>query len=192
MKSAGTRPHSRRYLRQLVRLVGALCLAVGTSAVRGEPTEADVKAAFAFNFLRFVEWPQAALAGPPAPLVVGVSGAPEIRERLEILAEGELVRGHPVEVRAVRPGESPAGLHVLYLGVAAGAPGLPAASRAKGLLTVSDAPGFAREGGIIGLVVVNQRVRFEINRGAARRASLQLSAQLLSLATVVAEPAPQP
>lgn len=61
----------------------------------------------------------------------------------------------------------------------------------KGRVTVSDAPGFARQGGIIGLVMVDRRVRLEINRGA-RHPRPQRSARLPKPAPVVAEPAPQP
>ena len=56
------------------------------------------------------------------------------------------------------------------------------------MLTVSDVPGFSRNGGIIGLVLVDRRVRFEINLAHARQVGLTLRASLLDLATVVLPP----
>ncbi len=53
------------------------------------------------------------------------------------------------------------------------------------VLTVSDLPGFAQQGGVIGLVRQSGRLRFEVNRGVAQSAGLRLSADLLSLAMTV-------
>ena len=54
-----------------------------------------------------------------------------------------------------------------------------------GVLTVGEAPGFLRAGGIIGFVVENRRVRFDVNQGAAARARLRISSKLLSVARSV-------
>lgn len=175
---------------RVLRACATVWMIAGWVAALAEPTETDVKAAFAFNFLRYTDWPRTALDGAEAPLVIGVSGAPEILERLAALAEGQRIGEHRVVVRSVRADDPPAGLHALYLGGAD--PSIPSALRGRAVLTVSDSPDFIRRGGMIGLLVVDRRVRFEINRGAVRRARLQLSAQLLSLATVVAEPEAQP
>lgn len=154
------------------------------------PTEADVKAAFAFNFMRFTTWPETAFDDPAAPLVVGVMAAPDILARLTVLAQGQTIRGRAVQVRPVPAHDPPTGLHMLYLGAAGQAAALAPGLRGRPVLTVSDRPDFIRQGGMIGLVPVERRVRFEINLGAARQAGLKLSARLLNLATVVAEPAP--
>jgi len=53
------------------------------------------------------------------------------------------------------------------------------------ILSVSDIADFTRAGGMIDLVEVEQRIRFNINLSAARRARLRLSSQLLKLATIV-------
>ena len=53
------------------------------------------------------------------------------------------------------------------------------------VLTVSDMEGFAQQGGVINLVIRNQRLGFEINEDAAQRANLKISSKLLKLAKVV-------
>ena len=51
-----------------------------------------------------------------------------------------------------------------------------------GVLTVGEGDRFAREGGMIALVVDNRRVRFDINPAAAQNGGLKLSSRLLNVA----------
>lgn len=175
----GVRAHSARRLRGTC---AALCLLLAPVLAWAEPTEADVKAAFAFSFLRFTTWPDTAFQGPDSPLVMGVRGAPEMLDRLTTLAAGQTIQGRAVIVRAAPAADLAPGMHALYLGKSSATADIPAA-----VLTVGDTPGFARRGGIIGLVVVDQRVRFEINLDNAHRSGLQLSSQLLGLAKIVSD-----
>jgi len=55
------------------------------------------------------------------------------------------------------------------------------------MLTVSDIPSFAIHGGILGLKIVENRIRFEANPAVAKKAGLRLSAQLLRHADVVGD-----
>ena len=57
--------------------------------------------------------------------------------------------------------------------------------RSPRVLTIGESPDFLREGGIINLLLVGRRVRFEVNPDAAARAGLRLSSQLLQLAVAV-------
>jgi len=61
---------------------------------------------------------------------------------------------------------------------------LPVA-RHLALLTVSDMQGFAEQGGVIGLVTQDEKVRFELNRGAAEQSDLVLSSELMKIASKV-------
>jgi hypothetical protein len=60
-----------------------------------------------------------------------------------------------------------------------------AAVDSTAVLTVSDAPGFAEHGGMVGFATEGTRVRFEVNRNLAEKNGLKLSAKLLSLARLV-------
>jgi hypothetical protein len=53
---------------------------------------------------------------------------------------------------------------------------------AAAILTVGESEGFAKQGGVIGFVLDGDKVRFEINTGAARRAGLGIDLRLLKLA----------
>src|SRR5438552_4760843 len=64
-----------------------------------EMPEYDIKAAYLFNFAKFVEWPPRAFSSPNAPLVVGILGSDPFAGRLDRIVQGEVVHGHKLIVR---------------------------------------------------------------------------------------------
>jgi hypothetical protein len=155
----------------------------------GLPTEYEVKAAYLYNFAKFVEWPADAFKDGSAPFVIAVVGRDPFGAALDQILAGKSVNGHPVVVlRVADPGQA-RGAHIVYVGLPEGAALTPALRRVSGdgVLTVGDGAAFARDGGIIGFRTQDRRVRFDINAQRAERAGLKLSSQLLKLARIVGE-----
>jgi len=163
-----------------------------------ERKAAQVKAAFVYNFAKFVDWPAAAFddaeEDTPAPLVIGVVGDAYSRYAVAEAVKGKDLRGRAIEVRSIAleedeplPRETLAACHVLYLNGSIGRRLDPVLDYLDGepVLTVSDVKRFAERGGMIGLVLRDGRYRFHINEGEAKRAGLRMSPKLLSLATIV-------
>lgn len=142
--------------------------------------EYQVKAAFLFNFLKFVEWPGAA---GEAPWVIGVLGHDPFGDILDNTVRGKMVNGRPVVVRRyAKPGDVK-GCNILFIGGAGAAKtGVPVQ---PGLLTVGESSGFLQAGGIINFYLDDNRVHFEIGPLVARSAGLHVSAQLLKLGRVL-------
>ena len=150
------------------------------------PTDYEVKAAFLYNFVKFVEWPARALEGRDT-VVIGVLAEGPLFATLERTLAGKTVGERRIVARRLTSGAEAATCHMVFLG-ATFAPQIP--DILKGLdgasmLTVGESEGFAEAGGMIGFAVEANKVRFEINRGAAEHAGLHLSSQLLKLATNV-------
>ena len=148
------------------------------------PSATSVKAAFLYRFLDFVEWPERALASAQAPIVIGVLGADALAQELEEVVAGRRVASRPVEVRRVDVAHALDGVNVLYVGehAAAALPGLAAAAARASVLLVSDFEHALDEGSVINLLVVDDRVRFEVSLEAAARSGLRLSSRLLGVA----------
>ena len=168
----------------LLAVLAALCGRVGTAAENA--AEANLKAAFVYNFTKFVEWPSESLVGVQSGVTLCVAGT-----RLELAAALSALAGKPVQGQAlaVKSDVRVATLkscHALYIGEDARA--LADQTRGHpGLLTVSDMPGFAESGGVIGLFSEGDRIRFAVNPQAAQRAGLKISSQLMKLAKVVGQ-----
>lgn len=187
-----TRRVSRALAVNLGRLAALACLVTGALAPAwgqssAAVTERGVKAAFVYKFLGYVEWPQSALASPDAPIVVGVVGADDLIGELVEVVRGRAVGTRPVEVRALRPTDSLAGLQALFIGASERAriPALARAAQARGILVITESDDALDQGSIINLVLVDGRVRFEVALDAAERAGLKLSSRMLAVAHLV-------
>jgi iron complex outermembrane receptor protein len=98
--------------------------------------------------------------------------------------EGKTVQGRAFEVRSAPTLPSLGACHLLVLMADAPEPRRVLAE-AQGTLTLGEGDGFVDAGGMIGILVVERRVRFDVNLEAARRGGIGLSAQLLRLARQV-------
>jgi hypothetical protein len=149
--------------------------------------EQDVKASFIYTVAKFVDWPESAFEAPEAPMVFAVLGDELIADALERVVEGKRVNGHPVTVRRATTLDDLAGCHVLFLGRSEGPRLRDILGRLRGLyvLTVSESERFVRDGGVLGLLLDQNMVRFEVNVDAASRSKLSISSKILRLGKVV-------
>jgi hypothetical protein len=149
-------------------------------------TEVQVKAAYVFNFVKFVEWPASAFATPQAPLVLCIASGDGLRGAFAAI-DGKPAQGRLLQVRRGVKADEFKACHVLFVPESEerSAPEHLRRAGTLPLLTVGEHDGFAASGGVIGFVVRDERVQFEINPDAANRADLKVSSRLLQLATIV-------
>jgi hypothetical protein len=151
------------------------------------PTEYQVKAAYLFNFLKFVEWPGDPIANTNGHWVIGIVGDDPFGDDLTQIVSGKTVQGHELLVRRFQSGEDLRACHVLFISASEKKHLSPmlAALSGSSVLTVGDMDHFIESGGMIQFVMEEKRVRFAIDVGAAGRARLKVSSKLLSLARTV-------
>jgi hypothetical protein len=151
------------------------------------PTEYQVKAAYLFNFLKFVEWPDDPPGDPHGKWVIGFIGDSPIGGELARLVEGKNVLGRDLQIRKVLAADSARGCHILFISDSERnrLPSILADLNGSSVLTVADMENFISAGGMIQFVVEDARVRVAIDVGAASRAHLKVSSKLLSLARTV-------
>ncbi len=147
-----------------------------------------MKAAFLFNFAKFVEWPAEAFEGEDSVLILGVVGDDPFGAALQSL-QGKTVKGRKL---AVKRFESPLHLdrcHILFIPSSVQTTPQSVLESLQGwpVLTVGEKQHFAQMGGVINFVVRKNRLRFEINLDAGKRAGLVISSQLLKLADSVVD-----
>ena len=145
----------------------------------GGRREDQFKAAYLYNFMKFVEWPPSTAS---SMLTVCFRGADGVLDALSTGIESKRIGTHGIVARRLDEGASLEGCNVLYIDATA-APDHPPAMPA--LLTVSDAASFVGDGGMIELFTQEQRLRFLINIQSAQHAGLKISSDLLKLAAGV-------
>jgi hypothetical protein len=151
---------------------------------RAQALEHEVKAAYIYRFLSFVEWPADAEPKAKAPFVIGVDGADDVQSQLEEIAKDRRVGAHPLEVRRLRDVKNLRELQVLFVGQRAAAL-LPKLRGIRGLLVVSDADDALNAGATIALVRREERVRFSVALDDAEERGLRMSSRMLSVAEYV-------
>lgn len=172
----------------LTAALGLLVLLPGMAAGASALGEYQVKAAFVYNFSKYVEWPAESFESNSTPIVVTVLGNVPSPGAFEAI-RGKTVKARKVELRTVRRLEDVQETHVLFV-CASEKEHLGRIlefCRNRNVLSISDIEHFDQAGGAISFVTVDQKVRFHINLGAARRSGLRISSQLLKLARNVIE-----
>ena len=173
--------------RWLIALLIALTIGGETAFAQAPANEAQVKAAFVYNFLKFVDWPADVFAGPQDSLVVGIIGAGPTADAAARLLDGKPVNGRAVAIRRMTGEGARPWVHAVFVGTAdsSRAHRILDSMAGEPVLSIGESPDFAAELGVIGLLVEAQKVRFEINTEAAEKAGLRISSKLLALARIV-------
>lgn len=155
---------------------------------RSGPTETQVKAAYLYNFGKFVTW-QSDGAPTPNTLQICILGKDPFGGVLDATVAGESIDGRKITVRRIGRVQEAAACSILF--VSSSEEGrlssVIAAVQPFGALTVSDIPAFAEKGGMIGFIQEENRIRFEVNRRAAEQSHLAVSSELLKVAVKVLE-----
>ena len=151
---------------------------------RAEPNdvEARVKAAFLYNFVRFVEWPPDSLGDARTPVVIGIVGRDPLGSALDAIIDGKTLDGHPIRIRRFDSIEQVDHCQVLFIADPKRAKTLRQLLAGKAILTVGDYAGALQDGNVIAFRLVDDSVRFEISLETAGRAGLKISSQLLKAA----------
>jgi hypothetical protein len=171
-------------LRALALLVSlGVCLPGVVSQAAGQDTlEHEVRAAFVYNFTKFIDWPAEAL--PLDSFRVCVVGDPRFASALDAMIAGEVVQGRPILRVELETPASVSDCQILYIGRQDPERGRRtlAAARQQPTLTIGDVPRFLEEGGAIKFLLEDDRVRFDVNLPAVERAGLTMSSKLLRVA----------
>ncbi len=148
--------------------------------------EYQVKAAFLYNFTRFVEWPESAFKDPNADFVIGIVGGNPFNDFLKEVVAGEKVNSHYINVVYFRNEKDITDCHMLYINLKDPD---KIASILKNkttpyTLTISDADNFAQWGGHIRFFKEQERIRLQINIAATKSTRLTISSKLLSVVQI--------
>lgn len=153
--------------------------------VAQQRSEFEVKAAYLYNFARFVEWPSQ--GSGPEPFSICVLGADPFGQALDATLAGVTLRGGKVVARRLGDAKSATDCQILF--ISASEERLVAMILAlvgtSDVLTVSDMPRFVQRGGMVQFVSEGQRIRFEVGLEPARAAGLMFSSELLRVASAV-------
>jgi hypothetical protein len=164
--------------------LGLFLTATAGLAQTPRPTEYQLKAAFLYNFAKFIDWPPEALADAKAPFVIGILGDNPFGNDLEHVIAGKKINDRSILVQAFHTVAEAGHCQILFI----------CSSEKKHfseiiqslqhspILTISESDQFIESGGMVNFVQEAGKIRFQINDEAAKAARLKISSKLLSLA----------
>lgn len=157
------------------------------SAQTNPSSEYQVKAAFLFHFAQFVEWPEETFKEANSPLTYCTIGDDPFHGSLDAALSGKTIGARSFQVLHVKQPQEINGCRVLFIGAAEKKllPAILAGVKGNSVLTIGESEHFVQEGGMIGFLLEENKIRFEINLEAAERARLKISSRLLALARTV-------
>ncbi len=155
-----------------------------------EASEYQVKAAYLYNFMKFVEWPDHIFSDEYSPIVLGILGDDPFGTDIDAMFAGKSVKNRPVLIKRLGIEDSLKACHVLFISDSE-KDNLEDIFHSKlkqaPVLSVSDISGFSQAGGIINLIYEDNHIVFTINIKALKSASISMSSRLLKLAKIVNE-----
>jgi hypothetical protein len=160
-------------------------LVLGTVTTRGASAlENDLKAAFLYNFTKFVEWPVDAFSSTNAPIRFAVLGDEEFGSRLKLLLNDKKAHGRSFEVQTISTGQEAKSFHIVFVPGPESRRALPVleATNKRPVLTIGESDQFLEQGGVISLFFDEAQLAFEVNPEPAQKAGLEISSKLLRLA----------
>ena len=188
----------KRRLRAVVALLPILLAGVTLNAQNTSgSSEYLIKAGFIYNFANLVQWPSTSFAQPDSPIVIVILGEDHFGATLDHALEGKKVNARPFVIKRARSvSELQRALgpqkecQILYVSSSEMSHLSEAIQMLRGVpvLTIGETPGFAKNGGIINLILEDNKVRFEVNVQAAKEADLNISSRLLALARIIPPP----
>jgi hypothetical protein len=165
------------------------CFVASSEPARAQDVskEYQVKAVFLWRLAQFVTWPSNAFENESSPIVIGVLGENPFGNALSLAVQDETVHGRKIVVQRFRRVSDVRTCHILYISrseanrVAA----INKALARRSILTVSDIPNFAADGGMVRFVSDEGKIKLRVNLESAKSAQLNLDARLLRMADVI-------
>jgi hypothetical protein len=149
--------------------------------------EYELKAAFLFHFAQFVDWPPEVFKDANSPLTYCTIGDDPFHGALEVSLNGKTIGARSFRALHFKQPQEIQGCQVLFIGAEENKllPAILASVKGTSVLTVGESEHFVGGGGIIGFLLEENKIHFEINLEAANKAKLKISSKLLVLAKTV-------
>ncbi|TDU63188.1 uncharacterized protein DUF4154 [Prosthecobacter fusiformis] len=184
LSSANPTPTALRWWLLALLLVCPLFFCPGGKGAEEGSKEHQIKAAFLYNFTKFVVWPEPRPGSPGDAFVMGVLGRNPFGNELEKVVRGRMVGGRKLLVKYLSSVSEATTVDLLF--VAEGEESRLGPSmkslHSHSVLTVGESSRFEALGGIITFSTLQDKIRFGINRQEGQAAGLKISPQLLKLA----------
>lgn len=163
--------------------ISSFIITTPAQSIEKDFPEAKIKAAYLFNFLRFIEWPDDHYADTH---ICVVGRKDEYHDAFKALGSQSL-NNQNIIIRELNDIDSSQVLHncqIIFVTSTASHRQKLVFNTLKNstALTVGESKGFVRQGGMINFIEKDGKIRFEINLRTANEAGLRITSKILRIA----------
>ncbi|MBN2668036.1 MAG: YfiR family protein [Bacteroidales bacterium] len=165
-----------------------ILMIIGLKVRAQQFTEYDLKAAYVYNFSKFVKWPDQAFSNDTSKFVITIIGESPITPVLFQALKNKKVMNRSIKIQVIDRVEDIGKTHILFVSkdMQTQITNIIKVTEHKPILVVGDIiEGFCQNGGIINFTQKSSKYRFEINNISAQNAGLKISSKLLALARII-------
>lgn len=163
-------------------LFAILILWLGAPPGAQAQTADGVKAAFLFNFAKFVEWPAGAFADNNAPVTIGFVGDTPVEATFEAAVKGKNVNGRDLAIKHLAGATGAEACQIVFIADGSQTGAVVTALKGKPVLIAGEPDGLLEAGGMILFATDNGRVVFDLNLSTAAAAGLKVNPKLQKVA----------
>lgn len=172
------------YLKQLLLAIVFTCSLFGGN-LKAQETDYKAYSLFVYNFMKYVEWPEAQSKGD---FVIGVLGDSPINKELEALVSSKKLKGRNIVLKKCKTPEETTGSHLVYVTASKSSvvKTLKDQTKDKPVLIVGEREGLAKKGASLSFVTLDDdELKFDINKKEIEQHQLKIASSLLSLGIVI-------
>ncbi len=166
----------------LALLLGCLSVqAIG--AVDRATMENEVKAAYIYNFVKFVDWPEGTFSSSGAPIIIGIAGDDEFGTLLGTVVKNKTIQDHPIRINLIKKPADFRNCQLLFVSASELKKSQKILEELRGspVITVTETDSGSPAKGMINIFIEGDKLQFEIDSERAEKSSLQFSSKLLRL-----------
>jgi hypothetical protein len=143
-----------------------------------------VKSVFIYNFTKYIRWPSDDTSGV---FIIGILGESDISNPLKEIARKKTVSGREIKIKQYDSIRDVDQCHILFISLwdEEMIPDILNKVKDKSILTVSDIDNFSEQGGMINFILIEGKIKFEINLTSLENANLTAGSELLKLAIII-------
>ncbi len=141
-----------------------------------------VHSLFVYKFTQYIEWPSQS-----GDFVIAVVGNSPILSELEAVAASKKVGTRNIVIKKLTASADMSGCHIIFVseGQSGSLASISSKVVGKNTLVISETNGGAKKGAGINFIIVDDKMKFELNKGAVEKQGLKVSGDLTKLAIVV-------
>lgn len=189
VREGDVRGHLPLWAVRLVVCFIAIVSAGFASPVFGQDIDREykLKAVYLHHFVTYTKWPKKAFRTTDSPFVIGILGPDPVGKGLRKLALEKKIDGRKIVIRNYNKVAAVRGCQILFMSKALKRKTQQDANKrlaGKNILLVGETVDFLNDGGVVRFAIRDNRIHIHIKKSAYKRESLEISAQLLRIATV--------